>query len=202
MEPFGLCAHTSGRGIVKRANRNGVKPIDLALQWYRGLRRSGVHFVIGYDGTVYQMLEANIRGAHVGISRRERRRYLNGKWANDVPPGALKLWMKQWEGSKSPQHLYPAKSVNDCYVGVEMTPLLNATEDGLWFTPEQHRALLELYQQLALMYGWPLCTLSLPNKRFLGHEDVDAYARWQKSGGWDPGALRSNPRFSWQDLES
>lgn len=201
MRPHGLCAHTSGRSIVKRAARLGVDPVELALKWYRGLRRSGVHFVIAHDGTVYQMLDANIRGAHVGISRNERKRYLSGRWANDMPSKALELWMKAWPGKKSPQHLYPAKSPNDCYVGVEMLPLLKSTEEGHWFTPEQHESLRCLYEQLALMYRWPLCNLSLPNTRFLGHEDIDAYARWQKSGGWDPGALRESPRFSWSQLE-
>ncbi len=202
MEPHGLCAHTSGRSIVEKAKRLGVDPVDLALEWYRALSRSGVQFLIAPDGTLYQMLEANIRGAHVGISRRERKRYLNGRWENDVPSGALRLWMNQWEDVKSPQHLYPTKSPNSCYVGVEMLPLLEATEEGLWFTPEQHQALLDLYRQLAVMYNWPLCTIALPNKRFLGHEDIDAYARWQKSGGWDPGALREKPRFDWTALES
>lgn len=202
MDPVGLCAHTTGRGIIERAEREGVDPVTLALKWYRGLRRSGVHFLIDHDGTLYQMLGANVRGAHVGISRSERRRYLSGGWKDDVPTGALWLWMHRWEGEKSPQHLYPTKSPNGCYVGVEMLPLEEATKDGLWFTPEQHKALLDLYQQLALMYGWSLCTSVLPSKSFLGHEDIDAYARWQKSGGWDPGSLRDRPRFSWAALES
>lgn len=197
MHPYGLCVHTSGRGIVTRAKKKGVLPVDLALKWYR--RKGSVHFLIDYDGTVYQMLDANRQGAHVGISKKERNAYLNGAWANEVPTNALLLWLQKWPKKKSPQHLYPSKSPNQCYVGVELLPM-QGSRGGMWFTDEQCTAVKELYNQLAAMYGWPLNPRKLPNTRLLGHEDIDAFGRWQKSGGWDPGALRKFPRFSWDRI--
>ena len=66
-KPWGICFHTSGRGIIARAERQGVAPIVLALKWYRAKEQSGVHYVIDHDGTIYQMLADDRRGAHIGI---------------------------------------------------------------------------------------------------------------------------------------
>lgn len=34
----------------------------------------------------------------------------------------------------------------------------------------------------------------------LGHEDIDPWGRGTPSGGWDPGAHRKVPRFSWEEM--
>ncbi len=33
-----------------------------------------------------------------------------------------------------------------------------------------------------------------------GHEDVAPLKRWNRGGGWDPGAIRLHPRFSWEQF--
>ena len=194
MSPWGLCVHTSGRGIVARASRRGEAPIDVALAWYR--RKSGVHYVIGYDGAIYQMLDDDRRGAHVGISWLERRRYLSGSWKRHVPPRALREWQRRWPHEKSPQHLYPTKSPNGSYIGVEMIPLAHRRiASSFWFTDAQHASVALLYKDWAARHCWGEYHASSP--RLLGHEDIDAFARWDKAGGWDPGAMRQLPRFGW-----
>jgi N-acetyl-anhydromuramyl-L-alanine amidase AmpD len=196
MKPWGLCVHTSGRGILSRALRDDMDPVDAALKWYRASTRSGVHYVVGWDGCLFQMLDDNKRGAHVGLSRKDRRAYLDGSWMWGKSQRALTLWRNKW-ARKSPQHLYPAKSVNDCYIGIEMVPLpaLRVGSDGLWFTPAQHEAVRHLACDLAHRHKWPKGWQFSP--RLLGHEDVSSHGRWDNGGGWDPGALRTKPRFDW-----
>ena len=196
MKPWGLLVHTSGRGIVARANKERVPAIVLALLWYQ--RKSGVHYVVGWDGTVHQMLEDDRRGAHVGVSLIDRSRYLSGRWLrNKVIKGrAVDLWRRRWKGYKSPQHLYPTQSPNSCYIGIEMVPLEEEDpETGLWFTDAQHAAVAALAEDLAERHDWPENWKETP--RLLGHEDVSPLTRWDNQGGWDPGALRPRPRWSW-----
>lgn len=197
MDPWGLCVHTMGRGIVERAKRQGRPVIELALEWYRAPEQSGVHYCIDYEGNVCQMLEDTIRGAHVGISAAERLSYLSGRWRKTAPALGVELWDDRWPAYRSPQHLYPTRSPNACYVGVELAPLPSELvgPDGLWFTREQHQAVSALARDLATRHSWPDGWERSP--RILGHEDIDAYARWKNGQGWDPGSLRTRPRFDW-----
>lgn len=201
IKPWGLVVHTSGRGIVRRARKAQADPFEFAVDYYRA--QGGVHYCIGYDGQIVQMLLDNERGAHVGISRKERRHYLRGTWVGELSkrllrmhPGVV-LWRSKWPGIDSPQHLYPTRSPNGCYVGVELVPLttkyVNAT--GLWFTEAQHRAVGWLGRDLAQRHKWPANWYR--TGRLVGHEDIDAFARWDGRGGWDPGALRFPVRFNW-----
>lgn len=199
MKPWGLMLHTSGRGIVARADRNRVPPIVLALTWYK--LKSGVHYLIGYDGTIYQMLDDNRRGAHVGVSMLQRLSYLSGRWlrSKNLSTKAIALWLRRWPGYKSPQHLYPTRSPNSCYIGVEMIPLMEPDENtGLWFTPEQHCAARALADDIGQRQGWPEDWKETP--RLVGHEDISAFTRWDKNGGWDPAGMRDTPRFDWSKI--
>lgn len=195
---WGVLYHTSGLGIVERAVRSHRKPIEVALEWYRG--KSGVHYVIDYDGTIYQMLEDDRRGAHAGVSLTERMTFLTGRWLRKgkLSKRAIQLWRARWPGKKSPQHLYPTSSPNSCYIGVEMLPLRTPRANGLWFTEAQHDSArmlaLDIGARHALPYGW------MNTSRLVGHEDINAFTRWDKNGGWDPGAMRRKPRFSWRKV--
>ena len=40
----------------------------------------------------------------------------------------------------------------------------------------------------------------LPSPRLVGHEDIEPLERWNKQGGWDPGALRVKPKFVWASI--
>lgn len=196
IEPWGLVVHTSGRGIVGRAEKQRVPPLALALAWYR--RRGGVHYVIGYDGTIHQMLDDDRRGAHVGISLTERATFLSGRWLRKgaLPPKAVALWQARWPAYKSPQHLYPTQSPNGCYLGVELVPLAERRrENGLWFTDAQHGAVRDLATDIEIRHRFPGNWRTTP--RLVGHEDIDAFGRWDPGGGWDPGAMRQKPRFDW-----
>lgn len=203
LKPFGLCFHTSGRTIVERALKKGIKPIDLALKHYR--RTGACHFVIDHDGTIYQLLDTEIRGAHVGLGG-WRKHYLSGSWRLRMDVMGLSLplslWDRRWPGLDSPQHMFPGKTPNGAYLGVEFLPLMHEQKDGTWFSDVQYAAGRQLLLNLACMHGWEKGLLADAesgggNSRAPAHEDLTPHSRWKKRGGWDPGALRLKPRFNW-----
>lgn len=67
--------------------------------------------------------------------------------------------------------------------------------DGLRYTQQQHDAVATLAVDIAHRHGWSgQWWLS---SRLVGHEDVSPITRHTSDGGWDPGALRSEPWFDW-----
>lgn len=198
---FGLVVHTSGRSIVARAGRRGEDVLDHVADYYRAAAYS-CHYVIGWDGRIYQITADDRRVPHVGVDAAERRLYLSGRWGKDkrLASSAVARWTALWK-QPSPQHLFPSSAPNSDYVGVELPPLSQAPVigpmQGLWYTAEQHEAVARLADDLRDRHGWPAWPTALPCRRLLGHEDVDAFGRWDRGGGWDPGALRSAPRFDW-----
>lgn len=196
--PWGLCVHTSGRGIHRQARKRGLTHIEAALRWYRAYARSGVHYVCGADGQLYQMLADNIRGAHVGMwsirrtAAQQRRRYLSGKWEQDVSRRALMLWRHRWSHYRTPQHLFPGKYPNDSFLGIELVPLAVRRPNGLWFTDAQHVTVRELFLDLKKRHDW-----NRARSRLVSHGDLTPHSRWDESGSWDVGAMRSRPRFDW-----
>ena len=193
IKPWGIMIHTTGRGVVSRGAKLCREPVELAMEQYMG--KASVHYAIGPTGNIYQMMPDNWRGAHCGVSLKERHAYLTGRWEREVSPVAKRFWKERWPSVKTPQHLYPTVSPNGCYLGVEVVPLAERTADGWWFSDEQHQAIIELCEDRARHHRWPDGWFHTP--RLVGHEDCDAYGRWQMSGGWDPGFLRENPRFDW-----
>lgn len=194
--PFGLAIHQTGRTIVERAVQRGMEPIEAAAKYYQSGYHS--HYLIGWDGTIHQFFADTIPGAHIGVSAAERELVLKGAWElNFEGTAALRLWRERWPGYKSPQHLFPTKSPNQAYIGVELLP---SRQGETWFTDDQLQAVIDLAKNRAEAHGWPLGWEETP--RLVGHEDVDPYGRWQPSGGWDPGALREKPRFDWAAIRA
>lgn len=192
---WGLCVHTSGRSIVQRAIAARARVLEYVVGYYRAAPYS-CHYVIGWSGEIVQITPDDRRVPHVGVSTEERQSYLSGRWHEGLPLGAVRRWGDLW-GRGSPQHLFPGRSANSAYVGVELPPLLTPGADGTWYTLSQHEAVARLAEDLRVRHGWPDWPSELPCPRLLGHEDLDAYGRWDRDGGWDPGALRALPRFRW-----
>ncbi len=196
---FGLVAHTSSRSIVEQAVARDVDPLEHAVAYYRGAPYSA-HYVGGWDGQLVQITADDRKVPHVGISGEERKLYLSGAWTRDqrLNDSAVGRWLGHWR-VRSPQHLFPGTSANGVYIGIELLPLRMPNPNGLWFTDAQHALVARLAEDLRRRHGWPAWPTTLPCARLLGHEDLDAFGRWTKAGGgWDPGALRASPRFSWK----
>lgn len=201
----GLCVHTSGRGVVDRAAKERVPAIEVALAFYQRAEFSA-HYVVDYDGALYQITADDRRVQHVGLEAEDRLAYLDGTWLRRVSPAAAKLWRARWPFHRSPAHLYPSRAPNTDFVAVELLPLAKAEKGGLWYTAAQHDAVGELAADLARRHRWPSYWLDgwsgrawasalLPS--LVAHEDLSPLTRFDRQGGWDPGQLRAVPRLDW-----
>lgn len=203
-EPWGLCLHTTGRGIVDKAARTGRKPLDVALDEYRrmqdgsslGYRWGGPHYVIDHDGGIYQIAPDFAFTAHCGGPHRAD--YLDGSWVGKCSDAAVHHWRAQWGARySSPQSLFPSRSANEDYIGVEMIPCGSGfgvpRREGELFTIAQYDAAVALAKDIARRQGWPADWAHGP--RLVGHEDVQLIDRHDGAGGWDPGYLRARPYF-------
>lgn len=186
---FGLCVHTSGRGVLDLAKRKGLSPIEAALAYYQSAEFSA-HYVIDYDGTVYQLTADDRRVSHIGLTPENRLLYLSGKWKDRVSQVGLAAWIDRWGKTMNPAGLYPSRYPNTDYVGAECIPKPDAS-----YTRHQHESVAHLGGDLMLRHGWPSNWSS--TSRLVGHEDLSPLTRWDRSGGWDPGARRPSPRWRW-----
>lgn len=199
---YGLCWHTTGSGIVEQALTRGRDPLEHAVAYYLGAEFYA-HYVIGWDGTIVQIVDELARAPHVGYG--ERALYLSGEWAQACPRACVAAWRAAWPAFESPAHLMPNASSdapNNLYVGAEMLPLPTGARAstapapafrGSSFTLPQHQAVTMLALDVADRHdfpsGWPR------GPRLAGHEDLNPLKRSDSGGGWDPGALRPRPRF-------
>jgi N-acetyl-anhydromuramyl-L-alanine amidase AmpD len=199
LKPYGLLVHTTGDGLAAK-----VDPDDQAkavLKTYSNMKE-GPHYAICPDGTLIRFREPETVSWHAGVSASDRASFLNGTWETDgrVPANVRDWWHARWDMYKvaSPQHIYPGKSPNGAYVGVELIPC-GVYNKATWtptlgtpaahkqrYTAIQYARLGELYAGLHKRFGW-----TLHARRFLGHEDVNPITR----PGWDPGAYHG--WFSW-----
>lgn len=204
-DPWGLLAHTTGRGVVAQAKAEHRDPLEVAIEIYcesqngsNGYLWGGPHYVIAHSGSIHQIAPDNALTAHAGSGNRPA--YLSGHWEAKCSGATLAAWRKQWPGRRHPYALFPSRSPNHDYVGVEMIPcgagFGEPMRPGLLFTKEQHDALAMLGHEMGQRYQWPAGWAK--TSRFVGHEDVDILERMDSHGGWDPGWLRAEPYFDFQ----
>lgn len=192
--PFGLCVHTTGRTLAIKAQEQKVTPMARAVKVYS--QGAFPHYVIDWQGNLVQIADETVRAAHAAISRVEQRQYRSGIWAAQVTKAALARWRATHPGVDSPLDLFPGRSPNSSYIGVELIPMLEADEDtGSWFTEEQYQMAAYLVDDLTVRYG-----ITISGPRLVGHEDLEPLTRWNRGGGWDPGALRAKPRWLWNQV--
>lgn len=210
--PYGLMVHTTGRGLLDKAKKDRKSPLVTAIGLYTARKGYGPHYVIDQDGSLVQIASERERMGHAGVSAEERRLYLSGEWQEKVSPRTAIRWTERWvfgvhelQDIKSPCHLYPTRSPNDSYIGVELIPNRKAR-----FSDYQYEVLAALVEDIEKRHDLDLhdrgsaaysTSSYLPAPCLLGHEDVEPLTRTNRTGGWDPGSLRANPRFDWRRLE-
>ena len=121
----------------------------------------------------------------------------------DLPKTLVARWKKKWPGYSNPLDLLPG-SPNAIMIHMECVPLtkywinqgFEPAFKGSYFTQAQYDTVAALGVDLSHRKQWPWEWWRMP--RLLGHSDVTPISRHIKSGGWDPGALLSRPRFSWE----
>lgn len=204
-KPFGVAVHTTGDGIPAKAHKNGTDLLVTAREVYDGMGSVGPHYVIAPDGRVDFYTPANLTRHHVGLEPEHRRSFLDGHWeedANRIDRKVVAWWKARWPNIKSPSHLYPSKSANQDYIGIELIPAGRYIDRKGWtfdpryskpgfdkqrFSVESYVALAKLLKQLALEHS---LDYNQPGV-LVGHEDLNPYTR----PGWDPGDY--NQTFSW-----
>lgn len=201
--PWGLLLHTTGSGIVEKAKKTKKTPIEVALKWYRlsqdgasGYPWGGPTYVMDHDGTIYQIANESIVTNHCGAPNRAD--YLAGTWINKCSKAMVAQWHAHWGPKyKNPYQLFPSKSPNTDFVGVEMIPcgagFGTPMRPDLKFTRAQHDAVITLGCDVAKRNLFP--TAWANTSRLVGHEDIQPIDRHDKNGGWDPGWLREKPYF-------
>jgi hypothetical protein len=201
-DPWGVCVHTSGRGVVSIAKQEKRSPLAVALEHYldsqngsNGYMWGGPAYVIDHDGTRHQIAPDDAYTHHAGSQNRPA--YLSGHWEAKCSGAALAAWRKAWPGHRHPYSLFPSKSPNADYIGIEMIPVGAGfgvpMRLGLLFTREQHESVAMLSRDIGMRHGFPEGWARSP--RLVGHEDVDLLERMDSHGGWDPGCLRAQPYF-------
>lgn len=209
--PWGACIHTTGSGVITKARTAGADPLEYAVAYYLKPDSYGPNYVIGYNGRIVCVSPEMERAAHIGLTKADRLRYDNGAWKRSIPKAAS-LWMKRWRtrGFRHPLQLFIGKSPNDAYIGIEVLPVVADDPDGYTpslkttFTSMQHESARALLLDIGMRWEWPYDnerpTLQQWREqgRIVGHEDVTPLTRSDKDGGWDPGALRDQPRWDWR----
>jgi hypothetical protein len=206
--PGGLCFHTTGSGITKKARARKLTPIIVALDVYHDMQRGsegydwgGPAYVMDTDGRLYQIAAEDTRTNHVGsiVEGHDRRDdYLSGRWRTMCSRAAVSCWEQAWPGYLSPQHLFGSRRANTYYIGCELIPCgdqfgsaWTSRSPSLRFSEAQHRACIALAVDVAVRWEWPENWWTTP--RLVSHEDVGLLDRSDAGGGWDWGALRLDP---------
>jgi len=188
---YGLCVHTTSGGPARQAKGKGKAPLQIALDYYLRGREGFPHYVIDYDGTIHAVCDEGHIAWHAGwltIGGKKR-------WASWTAPAWWSTVWRRWNVA-SPADLLPppARDPNEVYIGVELL----ADVTGYGFTSAQYDALARLALDVARRHNFTIS--AAPSPRLLGHEDLDPIERAKGFGGWDPGAHRTDPKFSWAAL--
>ncbi len=187
---YGVCVHTTSGGAARAAKIDPRRSaLDRVLDFYLRGNEGFPHYVIGYDGAIYGTCSENEIAIHAGWGGNGIQKWTTWK----APEWWSKVWRAQLGPQATPASLLPpkARDPNSVYIGVEML----ADTTGYGFTVAQYEALARLVKDIAQRYQLPIN--SAPSTRLLGHEDVDPISRSNRHGGWDPGAHRDKPMFSW-----
>ena len=194
---WGACVHTTGSGIPKRAQALKRATMSIAIEIYTDPDMEGFpHYVINGEGAIVQVCEEALRAAHVGrivngVDRREQ--YMSGAWEKMIPASLLDRWRRAWPGKKHPYALFPSKSPNEDFLGIELIPMYPPPSQGTRFTRPQMDSLVDLLRDMAVRNKWPAKWAT--TSRLVGHEDVGILDRFDRNGTWDPGNLREQPYF-------
>lgn len=198
-EPRWMVVHCTGSGPAVHSKRSEYRrpALDFALDVYLAAHADAVwpHYVIDFNGAVHAVCDERQRGRHAGWSKLGGGAFwTSGSWT------ASDWWSSVWSPARTPNDLLPsgASSPNSDSIGVELLV------HGQRYTHDQYRGLARLIAELASRYPAMRPARAPQAGVLLGHEDVDPRTgpdgRANAGGGWDPGAHRRDPFFSWQRL--
>ncbi len=198
----GLIVHTTGRRIVQRALEQNRAPGLLAVEHYQ--RTTGTHYVIDYDGTIWQVASEHQRAYGIGIDEQRAAEKNARGWQAVAGSVVARTWTDTWGGTRTPLTLLPDHP-NACAVQCELPPLpqerrSEALSSGLWYTSAQHEAVARLAIDVAQRNGFsniPAWWRPNAGGRLLEHGDITPVTRMDAGGVYDLGGRRIPPRFRW-----
>jgi N-acetyl-anhydromuramyl-L-alanine amidase AmpD len=192
LEFYGYMVHTTGDGIPKLAKTKGwTDLLKVANSVYDSMHEkdgTGPHWIIAPDGQTACIRSEQEIAWHCGLDAYDREMFLTTNWETNgrTPADVVSWWKRRWPGIKSPSHLYPSKSPNKNYIGIELIPA--GTYNKMTWEPcfaggyrTIGRFTTAQYLALAAITRY---TLDDKPGRLVGHEDVNPTTR----PGWDPGA--------------
>lgn len=204
---YGVCLHTTGDGIPAAIVKNSTDPVKETIDTYAKMAANngvGPHYAITPDGQLIKFRDHAEVAWHAGTSASERQAFLSGTWEDGVrcPKAVSDWWKLRWGAQyKSPQHLFPSRSPNADYIGIELVPC-GTYSGNIWqpllgvpstpkgrYTGQQYQTAALLTMSLARAYN--LTDDFWNTGRLVGHEDINPLTR----PGWDVGAF--NGWWSW-----
>ena len=200
-----VIVHHTGVGVLARFGRDRLRfgwldPIDAAVHVYTRIMASSGHYVVGYDGTVVQIVPEDFSAWHAGYGG-ERRRGVLSEWfarmrfakrdGKDRPAwladDRYAWWFNRWWiqcGYTSPCVWFPDLDVNGSSIGIELvsTPGRDPFPDSQLYGGAGGPGLEGLVHRLCREYGVPL-----DEDHVLMHSDVCPLARTTPGGEpYDP----------------
>lgn len=188
-----IVVHTTGRGILKKAKRWGVSPIEAAARVYGAQMDAGAHYVIcGLTGAAIQTCPEELAAWHVGSKGSKpygRPNWARSTWWKRTRGKKVEWWSNRWPGFQSPHELAYGElwapnakgrpSCNANTIGIEVIP--NAKHpSGVW-TNAAWIKLIQLCQDIR----WRR-SIHFRRETILSHSDAHPLARTARNRPWDP----------------
>jgi hypothetical protein len=208
-----IVVHITGTSTYINAALRGVPPLDHLEDYFDDAGRPFAHYSVDPWGRVRQHAPENETpwaqgwGALGGRDKLLKDLYAGRR-------GAPEWWVDEHVGDARAvagafARLFPEGTPNDRSIAVEFIQWQKGHAKRVWVPdgPKNYKLTVAQYlvgnmlcHDIALRHGipWPVYSEAKRTPAFLGHEDCDPWGRGTKAGGWDPGALRTSPRFCWQ----
>jgi len=201
--------HTTGSGIVSKALKKNIDPLDYAAAYYARKTSYASHYLVGYDGTIVGTVPENLVAYHAGVSKGRRSIYQQGRdrWPRHVKKGKELVdtgkaqgrygdWLERWPDLDSPLDLLPGRSVNGLTIGVDFLAPLPGEKHPQTQVMWVRALVMDIVQRykLGAVAGSMIEEIDIPRTVVLRHADVDPLARSTSRGGWDP------PRYAFTAL--
>lgn len=204
-----VIVHTTGSGIVVKALKKDLDPLDYAAAYYARKSSYASHYLVGYDGTVVGTVPEQLVAYHAGVGKGQRSTYKQGRerWPRHIKKGKEIVdtgkhqsryddWLSRWPDLGSPLDLLPGRSVNEQTIGVDFLAPLPGEKHPKTQVMWVRALVMDIVQRynLGAVGGSMVEELDIPKESVLRHADVDPLSRSTSRGGWDP------PRYVFEAL--
>lgn len=190
----GIVVHTTGAGVLAKAKRWGVMPLEAAVRVFSRQIDNCSHYVIcGTTGDAVQIAPEERAARHVGATRSDvyaRPNWAGASWWKRAVKHDVLWWCERWPDLKRPYDLADgqlwmppdggARTCNGNTIGIEIVPRM-ADPQGPW-TDACWGTLLYLIQDICIRRLVPQ-----NRNHIITHSDAHPVTRTSHNRPWDPG---------------